>query len=52
VVRQAASETGQAMVETGRNSKKRIEAGVRENTLVHLKNIQDELATNRQRTQV
>ena len=52
VVRQAGSESGQAKVKTGRTSKKIIEAGVLENMLVDLKNIQDELATNRQRTQV
>jgi hypothetical protein len=46
------SETGQARVKTRRNSKKRIDVGVLENTLVDLKNIQDELSTNRQRTQV
>ena len=45
MVRQVGTESKkQARVKTGRTSKKRIEAGVRENTLVDLKDIQDELA--------
>ena len=45
MVRQAGTESiKQARVKTGRTSKKRIEAGVRKNSLVDLKDIQDELA--------